>query len=155
MNPPRSFGLVPATALNFAMIVGAGVFGTVPYMQAELPGPWAVSGWLLAGLLILLDGLVWCELGAMMPGSGGSTLFLRECYGPDRAGRMMSFLFVWQFLLSGPLEIASGLVLLGQFSTALPGFKEFNAAHTWDWPIWPDQKLIVSFSPARGLGLAV
>src|SRR5207248_172254 len=68
----RHFGLLHATALNVSMIVGAGVFATIPLMLGKLPGPYALLGWIGAGLLIILDGLIWSELGAMMPGSGGT-----------------------------------------------------------------------------------
>src|SRR5438045_7268261 len=104
----RQFGVWQATALNVSMIVGAGVFITIPLMLTELPGPYALLGWLVAGGLILVDGLVWSELGAALPGSGGSYLYLLECYGRRRWGRLMAFLFICQFLLSGPLELASG-----------------------------------------------
>src|SRR4051812_16160508 len=67
------FGLLQATALNVTMIVGAGVFVTVPSMLTPLPGPWALLGWLAAGALILVDGLIWSELAATLPGSGGWT----------------------------------------------------------------------------------
>jgi amino acid transporter len=97
-----------ATALNVTMIVGAGVFITIPLILKELPGPYALLGWLAAGGLMLVDGLIWSELGATMPGSGGSYLYLLECYGRQRCGRLMAFLFIWQFLISGPLEIACG-----------------------------------------------
>ena len=65
------------------MIVGAGVFITIPLMLKVLPGPYALLGWLVGGALILVDGLIWSELGAAMPGSGGSYLYLLECYGRD------------------------------------------------------------------------
>jgi amino acid transporter len=45
-----------------------------------------------------------------MPGSGGTYTYLREAYGRETFGRLMSFLFIWQFILSGPLEIASGYI---------------------------------------------
>src|SRR3954464_10993799 len=86
----RHFGLLHATALNVTMIVGAGVFLTIPYMLRELPGPYALLGWVGAGALILLDGLVWGELGATLPGSGGSYLYLLESYGRDRWARLMA-----------------------------------------------------------------
>src|SRR5215472_141712 len=108
----RQFGLVQATALNVTMIVGAGVFITIPLMLEKLPGPYALLGWLVAGLLILLDSLVWSELGAALPRSGGSYLYLLECYGSRRWGRLMAFLFIWQFLISGPLELGSGLAFI-------------------------------------------
>src|SRR5581483_5753987 len=67
----RHFGLLHATALNVSMIVGAGVFITIPLMLGKLPGPYAILGWVAAGVLMLLDGMVWGELGAALPGSGG------------------------------------------------------------------------------------
>src|SRR5262249_9118909 len=45
-----------------------------------------------------------------MPGSGGSYLYLREGFGRETFGRLMAFLFIWQFIISGPLEIASGYI---------------------------------------------
>jgi amino acid transporter len=151
----RHFGLLQATALNVTMIVGAGVFATIPLMLVELPGPWALLGWLGAGALILVDGLVWSELGAALPGSGGTYLYLLECYGPRRWGRLMAFLFIWQFLLSGPLEIASGLIAMAQFSTQLsPAFEQFNKRHEWlHWVVWEKQKLFVTLDPSRLIGL--
>jgi amino acid transporter len=59
--------------------------------------------------------MVWSELGAAMPGSGGSFGYLREGYGAAKLGRLMGFLFVWQFVLSGPLEIASGYIGFSQY----------------------------------------
>jgi amino acid transporter len=63
--------------------------------------------------------MVWSELGAAMPGSGGSFHYLRESFGPARLGRLMGFLFVWQFVLSGPLEIASGYIGFAQYAQFL------------------------------------
>src|SRR5229473_2148323 len=97
----RHFGWLHATALNVTMIVGAGAFVTIPLMLRELPGPYALLGWVAAGGLMLVDGLIWSELGATLPGSGGSYLYLLECYGRNRWGRLMAFLFIWQFLISG------------------------------------------------------
>ncbi len=146
----RHFGLLQATALNMTMIVGAGVFITVPFMLKELPGPYALLGWLAAGALILLDGLVWSELGATLPGSGGSYLYLLECYGREKAGRLLAFLFIWQFLLSGPLELASGLIAMDVFSQAAsPWWKEFNTTHSWKVVLWQQQGLGLTFSLSR------
>src|SRR5262249_25588292 len=77
----RGMGVWQATALNITMIVGAGVFVTIPLMLKELPGPYALLGWIVAGALILVDGLIWSELSAALPASGGSHQFLLESYG--------------------------------------------------------------------------
>jgi amino acid transporter len=53
---------------------------------------------------------VWSELGAALPGSGGSYHFLRQIFGRYRWGRIVPFLFIWQFLISGTLELASGYI---------------------------------------------
>src|SRR5947208_15260373 len=133
----RHFGLLQATALNVTMIVGAGVFITIPLMLKELPGPYALLGWVVAGALMLVDGMIWSELGATLPGSGGSYLYLLECYGRQRWGRLMAFLFIWQFLISGPLEVASGQIAIAVFCTALtPEFTPFNASQTWKLVLW-------------------
>jgi len=146
----RHFGLLHATALNVTAVVGAGVFVTIPLMLGKLPGPYALWGWVAAGVLILADGLVWSELGATLPGSGGSYRYLLEAYGPRRWGRLMAFLFVWQFLLSGPLEVASALIAGAAFADGLsPAFAAVNTEWTWKLVLWPPLQLGVSVSPAR------
>src|SRR5881409_1121638 len=107
-EPPqllRRFGLLPATALNMTNMIGVGPFITIPLLMSALGGPQAMLGWVVALVIVIGDGMVWSELGAAMPGSGGSFHYLREAFGRARVGRVMAFLFVWQFVLSGPLEI--------------------------------------------------
>src|SRR5512145_2174711 len=114
-HEPRRFGLRHATALNMINMIGIGPFITVPLLMTALGGPQAMLGWLVALVIVLCDGMVWSELGAAMPGSGGSFAYLREAFGRERFGRLMAFLFVWQFILSGPLEIASGYIGFSQY----------------------------------------
>jgi amino acid transporter len=152
----RHFGLLHATALNVSMIVGAGVFITIPPMLGKLPGPFALLGWVAAGGLMLVDGLIWAELGAALPGSGGTYLYLLECYGRRRWGRLMAFLFSWQFLISGPLEVGSGLIAIAVFSTAFhPAFAAFNEYWTIKLILIPKTDLALTVSPARLLAVAV
>jgi amino acid transporter len=106
----RRFGLLESTALNMSNMIGIGPFITIPLLLTTLGGPQAMLGWLVALIITICDGMVWSELGAAMPGSGGSYVYLREGFGRDTYGRMMAFLFIWQFILSGPLEIASGYI---------------------------------------------
>src|SRR3954454_21674898 len=106
----RRFNMLSATALNMNNMMGAGPFITIPLLMTALGGPQAMLGWIVALVIVICDGMVWSELGAAMPGSGGSFHYLREAFGRERFGRLMAFLFVWQFVLSGPLEIASGYI---------------------------------------------
>jgi basic amino acid/polyamine antiporter, APA family len=111
----RRFGLLEATALNMTNMIGIGPFITIPLLLTALGGPQAMVGWLVALLITVCDGMIWSELGAAMPGAGGTYIYLREGYGRETFGRLMGFLFIWQFILSGPLEIASGYIGFTQY----------------------------------------
>ena len=123
------FGLLQATALNMTNMIGIGPFITIPLLMTTLLGPQSMLGWLLALLVVIPDGMIWSELGASMPGSGGSYVYLREGFGSQRWGRLMAFLFIWQFILSGPLEIASGYIGFARYVGYLwPGLAGYGPA---------------------------
>src|SRR5437764_6619399 len=160
---PRHLGFWEATAINVTQIVGAGVFATIPLILGVLPAASALLAWVVAGVLILADSMVWGELGAALPAAGGSYHFLLECYGRSRWGRLMAFLFVWQILISGPLEIGSGLVAAAQFSTAISKeWKEYDEDHTIRYEVvltedekGEPQKVGVAVGPSRVFGFAL
>ena len=112
----RDVGLREATALNVIDMIGVGPFITIPLIISAMHGPQAMLGWIVGALLAMCDGLVWAELGASMPKAGGSYEYLKQSYGAQKLGRMMSFLFVWQLLFSAPLSIASGCVGLARYA---------------------------------------
>src|SRR5258708_13158798 len=89
-------------------MVGIGPFITIPGFLAAMHGPQALIAWVIAAVLVLCDGLVWSELGAALPGSGGSYYFLSEIYGRFNFGRIGPFLFLSQFLGRGTLDLAPG-----------------------------------------------
>src|SRR5438874_8033553 len=118
----RGVGLWGATTLNMIDMIGVGPFITMPLVVAAVGGPQALLGWVAGALLAVCDGLVTAELGAALPGSGGSYRYLSEIYGPQKWGRLSSFLFIWQLSFSAPLSIASGGIGLAQYATyILPG----------------------------------
>ena len=105
----RSLGLLHATALNMATMVGIGPFITIPLIVSAMGGPQAMLGWVVGAIIAICDGQVWAELATSIPGEGGSYVYLREAY-KKYVGKLMAFLFIWTFLFSGPFEIASGIV---------------------------------------------
>src|SRR5215831_6943644 len=132
----REVGLGSATALNMIDMIGVGPFITIPLILSAMGGPQAMLGWVLGGLLAICDGLVWAELGAAMPGSGGSYRYLREIYGARTLGRLVSFLFMWQLSFSAPLSIASGASgLAGYASYYWPQLDHQFAVSNWSFPI--------------------
>ena len=112
----RGISLSSATALNMIDMIGVGPFITIPLIVSAMGGPQAMLGWVLGAFLAICDGLVWAELGAALPGSGGSYRYLKEIYGPQSLGRLISFLFIWQLSFSAPLSIASGAIGLSQYA---------------------------------------
>jgi basic amino acid/polyamine antiporter, APA family len=111
----RGLGLIQAVALNMSNMVGVGPFITIPLIIASMGGPQCMLGWVLGAVLALCDGLVWSELAAAMPGTGGTYLYLREAFRKTSLGGILPFLFIWQFIFSGPLEIASGYIGFSQY----------------------------------------
>ncbi|HEX6805992.1 MAG TPA: APC family permease [Terriglobales bacterium] len=128
----RGIGLGSATALNMIDMIGVGPFITMPLVVAAMGGPQALLGWIIGAILAMCDGLVWAELGAAMPNAGGSYVYLRQIYGPERMGKLISFLFIWQLSFSAPLSIASGAIGFAKYTAyLLPGLETKYAAHQW------------------------
>src|ERR1700722_2041317 len=126
----RGMGLGTATALNMIDMIGVGPFITMPLVLSAMGGPQAMLGWIAGALLAVCDGLVSAELGAALPASGGSYRFLREIYGPQKWGRLISFLFIWQVSFSAPLSIATGCIgLAGYAAYYWPGLDTVYAHH--------------------------
>jgi amino acid transporter len=106
----RGIDLRGAVAVNVITMIGIGPLITIPLVLANLHGSAALWAWGLGALIALCDGLVYAELGSLYPGSGGSYVFLREAFGRERWGRLLAFLFAWQFVVSAPLVIATGYI---------------------------------------------
>jgi basic amino acid/polyamine antiporter, APA family len=115
----RGLTLRGAVALNMIDMIGVGPFITLPLIVQAMGGPQAMLGWVLGAAFSLCDGLIWAELGAALPGEGGSYHYLREIFGPEGWGKLFSFLFVWQTLFSAPLIIASGAIGMALYAMFL------------------------------------
>ena len=111
----RRIGLRSAVLFNMLEMIGVGPFITLPLVIAAAGLRLSIWAWVLGAAIAVADGLVWAELGAAFPRAGGSYAFLREIYGPKRAGNWLSFLYVWQLSFSAPLSIASGCIGLSSF----------------------------------------
>jgi amino acid transporter len=110
----RQIGPLQATAINMTQMCGIGPFVTIPAMVATIGGPEAMFGWIIGAIVALADGLIWAELGAAMPGAGGTYIYLREAF-QYRTGRLMPFLFVWSAVLFIPLIMSTGIIGLIQY----------------------------------------
>jgi amino acid transporter len=147
----RKLGLLQSVSLNMSLMVGIGPFITIPLFVKTMGGPQAMIGWLLGAAVALTDGMVWSELAAAFPGSGGTYHFYDAVYGSSRLGRLLKFLFVWQFLFSGPLEVATGAIGLAKY---LSFFAPTLAEPAWNWGRflpWVDQNVVWEQVAAIGI----
>jgi len=118
MEESRKFTLTQAISLNSMNMFGTGPLITIPYCLASVTphGPQCMVGYALAVLACVADSFVWGELGSRMPKSGGTHTYLRKLFGENSEfGRFMSFMYFWQFLISGPAEIASGCIAIAEY----------------------------------------
>lgn len=118
MGLRRELTFFQATALNMIDMVGIGPFLTTAMVALTMGfGPYAMLAWIAGSVLAFVDACIWSELGAKMPLAGGSYAFLRESYGAEKWGRLMSFLFVWQTTFQAPLVITSAALGFAAYAT--------------------------------------
>lgn len=144
----REIGLWQGTALNVIDMVGIGPFVTLPLILAAMGGGRALGAWILGAVLAICDGLVIAELSASLPKAGGSYAFLREAYGADRWGRYMSFLFLFQVVISAPLSMASGAIGFSRYlHFVFPGIPD-----RWEAPIASALCVLITLGLFRRIG---
>jgi fructoselysine transporter len=110
----RRLGLFQSSVLNMIDMVGIGPFVTLPIVMGLMGGMFLYA-WIAGALLSLVDAMIWSELGAAYPLAGGSYNFLKEAYGKNGMGKMMSFLYVWQTVIQAPLVAASAAIGFAQY----------------------------------------
>jgi basic amino acid/polyamine antiporter, APA family len=104
----RSLNAWDATLITMGAVIGGGIFLTPGDIAKSLPSaPWILGVWIAGGLLTLAGSLVYAELGAMFPETGGTYLYLREAYG-----ELTGFLYAWMYFFvynaGGVAALATG-----------------------------------------------
>jgi len=112
----RGMGLIQSTAVNMLEMIGIGPFITIGVILSAMGGPQAILGWFLGALFSVCDGMVYAELGAAMPGAGGSYIYFREAFNPRTWGLLFSFLFLWETIFVAPLAISAASVGFAEYA---------------------------------------
>jgi APA family basic amino acid/polyamine antiporter len=87
----RGLNLWDTTLVVLGLVLGGGIFLTPAAIAKALPAEWAIlTAWIVGGLLSILGGFVYAEMGAMIPRAGGMYLYFREAFG-----ELPAFLYVW------------------------------------------------------------
>src|SRR5664279_3971423 len=87
----KTIGLWPAVSIIIGSIIGSGVFMKPATMAAQLGSPlWMTAVWIVAGVFSLIGALIYAEVGAMLPETGGQYVYFRHMYG-----RFVAFLYGW------------------------------------------------------------
>lgn len=114
-NSGRRMGILGASTSNMLNMIGVGPFLSIPLALVAVHGSKVLLPWVLGAVISMCDGLVWAELGAAMPYSGGPYFYLRHAFGAQSYGSVASFLVLWSSVLTAPLLIASGAVGFSQY----------------------------------------
>lgn len=113
----RALTLVPAASVILANIIGTGVFLKARVMTCNVGSPEMVlTVWLVAGLLTMAGALVYAELGAMLPRSGGEFHFIGAAFG-----RRWAFLYGWTKTVGQGASVAAAAIILVVFLNDLTG----------------------------------
>ncbi len=122
----RNIGVVTATAIVVANMIGAGIFTTSGIIAANLPDSgWLLFCWLLGGMIALSGALCYAELATRMPNEGGEYLYLKELYHPA-----LGFLTGWtSFIVGFSVPIAASAIGFAMYFTSGMGFPEDSASH--------------------------
>ena len=101
----RDVGLFGGISVLAGIMIGSGIFyiGAIVLQRAGMSLGLALLVWAIGGLITLLSGICFAELGAMMPKAGGYYVYLREAYG-QRVAFMCGFT---NFFLSSSGSIAA------------------------------------------------
>src|SRR4029453_6872389 len=111
----RGLNLWDTTLLILGLVIGGGIFLTPAAIARALPAPgWILAVWVIGGLLTIAGGLVYAELGAMMPEAGGMYVYIGRAFGP-----LPGFLYAW---------IAYFVIIAGSNAAVAVGFAEYFSA---------------------------
>ncbi|HLJ17630.1 MAG TPA: amino acid permease [Bryobacteraceae bacterium] len=122
----RQLGLVSATALVIANMVGTGIFTTTGFLAGDLGSAKIVLLiWIFGAVCALAGAFCYSELGINFPSSGGEYVYLTEAYGPT-----WGFITGWISFFAGfsaPVA-AAALAFSDYLGYFYPSLKQSNPA---------------------------
>ena len=110
-------GVVFGISVTVGNSIGSGILRTPGVVAEKLPTPFLfLAVWVLGGLYAALGANSLAELAAMMPESGGYTVYMRRAMGP-----YAGFVIGWSDWLSTCSSLALAALVIGEYLTILLG----------------------------------
>jgi len=123
--PRASLSVTDGALMMVGIIIGIGIFKTPQLVALNVPGEaMFIAVWVLGGLITLIGALVYAELAAAYPSTGGEYTFLTKAYGQP-----VGFLFAWArttVIQTG--AIAAVAFVLGDYAQQLHSLGDFGSA---------------------------
>jgi basic amino acid/polyamine antiporter, APA family len=113
-NQGKKLGLYTTIAFVIANMVGTGVFTSLGFQLAGISNSVSILAlWIIGGIIALCGSLVYSELGAAMPRSGGEYHYLSKIYHP-----YVGFLSGWVSITVGfAAPVALACMALGKYTS--------------------------------------
>lgn len=117
----REIGVFGGISIIGGIMIGSGIFylGSYVLMRTEMSMGLALLCWIVGGVVSILGGLCFAELGTSSPESGGMVVYLDKAYHPI-VGYMFGFT---SWILSGSGSISAIAIAL---PTALRGYIDIS-----------------------------
>jgi APA family basic amino acid/polyamine antiporter len=151
----KKIGFWAATSIIIGSIIGSGVFMKPASMAFQLGSPvWLTLVWVIAGLFSLLGALIYAELGAMIPETGGSYVYFRHMFGD-----FVAFLYGWAaFSVMNTTAVAAISFVCAQYADYFLHLPRFDIAteHSivWHLPFIGDLYPLANFG-VKSLAIAL
>ncbi|XP_075963649.1 b(0,+)-type amino acid transporter 1-like [Anarhichas minor] len=115
LNLKREVGIIGAVSFIAGTMIGSGIFISPQFVLSAIGSPGASFViWTFCGLIAMLGGLCYAELGTVIPESGAEYIYMLRT-----AGKVVAFMFVLSFIAVMRPASATGIAL---------GFAEYVVA---------------------------
>ncbi len=123
--PRASLTITDGALMMVGIIIGIGIFKTPQLVALNVSSEaWFIGAWVMGGVATLIGALVYAELAAAYPSTGGEYHFLTRAYG-----QQVGFLFAWArttVIQTG--AIAAVCFVLGDYAQQIYSLGAYGAA---------------------------
>ena len=106
-----SLGLFECVMILIGGMIGSAIF-SLSGLTMLSAGPASILTWLIAGVIMMLYGMLVCELSCRYPQSGGVYVFPRMAFG-EKYGKLFACLSCWGSSVTNIIAVAFAAIYVG------------------------------------------